>query len=377
MSAGGARGARLVLVGAGHGHLGLLLRARRLRAEGFRVTLVSPAIFRYSGLASGVLSGRFAPSDDEIDVGAIARRQGVEHLPVEAASVDRVARRVRLADGRLIGFDLLSLNVGSTVERGAFGDEAAGVWSAKPLGSLFRLREQVEADIARSGMAPRILVAGAGQTGLETAAALAGLARRWGVRPDVAVVGDPHAGGPGGGGPAGWRRLHAHLAAADIRIADGRVVAWDGRSAQLASGRRLGARHLVLATGLVAHPLVAGLGLPVDPDGRLIVDVTLRAPGDRRVFAVGDCAVIDGDWRPAVGVFGVRAALALAHNLAAAYGAAPPRRFRPQRRWLSIMDLGDGFGFATRGGRWRLGRDMLWLKTALDRAFLQRLRAAA
>lgn len=375
MSPGATRGARLVLLGAGHGHLGLLLKSRRLRAQGFRVTLASPPIFRYSGLASGVLSGRFAPSDDEIDVGAFARRHGVEHLPVEAVSVDRAARRVQLADGRLVGFDLLSLNVGSAVERGAFGDEAAGVWSAKPLDSLFRLREQVEADIALSGVAPRILVAGAGQTGLETAAALAGLARRWGVRPDVAVVGDPHAGGSGGGGSGGWRSLHAHLASAAIRITDGRVVAWDGRSAQLASGRCLGARHLVLATGLVAHPLVARLGLPVDPDGRLIVDATLRTPRDRRVFAVGDCAVIDRDWRPAVGVFGVRAAPVLAHNLAAAYGAVPLRPFRPQRRWLSIMDLGDGFGFATRGDRWRLGRDMLWLKTALDRAFLRRLRA--
>lgn len=376
MSTGPASGARLVLIGAGHGHLGLLLQARRLRARGLRVTLVSPPVFRYSGLASGVLSGRVSPHADEIDVGAIARRHGVEHLPVEAVAVDRRGRRVDLADGRAIGFDRLSLNVGSTVEHAGFGDETAGVWSAKPLDSLFRLRRQIEAEIAVCGAPPAILVAGAGRTGLESAAAIAGLMRRRGAAPRVTVVGnlDPAAGEPTH--PAGWRRLQVHLAAAGVRLVEGRLAAWDGHSAMLACGRRLAVRHIVLATGLAANPLVGRLGLPIDPGGRLIVDATLRAPQDRRIFAVGDCAVVEGAWRPAQGVFGVRAVPTLLHNLAVADTAAPPRVFRPQRRWLSIMDLGDGFGFASLGGGWRLGRDMLWVKAVLDRNFLRPLRVA-
>ncbi len=80
--------------------------------------------------------------------------------------------------------------------------------------------------------------------------------------------------------------------------------------------------------------------------------------------------------RPAAGVFGVRAAPVLLDNLAALGLDRPLRPYKPQKRWLSIMDLGDGRGLATRGGLWSLGRIALWLKRRLDHDFIRRMRAA-
>jgi hypothetical protein len=50
-----------------------------------------------------------------------------------------------------------------------------------------------------------------------------------------------------------------------------------------------------------------------------------------------------------VGVYAVREAPVLCHNLLASLGGRPLRRFRPRRRFLLILNLGDGTGLLTWG----------------------------
>jgi NADH dehydrogenase FAD-containing subunit len=121
--------------------------------------------------------------------------------------------------------------------------------------------------------------------------------------------------------------------------------------------------------------LVGRLGLATDRNGRLLTRDTLQTTGDDRVFATGDCAVIASAPRPCVGVFGVRATPVLVHNLAAMARQRRLKRFRPQARWLSIMDLGDGTGLAQRGRWWWLGGVSLLLKRRIDLDFIRRMGA--
>ena len=87
--------------------------------------------------------------------------------------------------------------------------------------------------------------------------------------------------------------------------------------------------------------------------------------------------MITGSPRPPAGVFGVRAAPTLAHNLAALGTGSRMRAYAPQSRWLSILDLGDGTGLAMRGRLWSLGRGALILKRRLDLGFIDGLRATS
>ena len=59
---------RVVFVGAGHGHLYALKRTREFTSRGFEVCLVAPELFWYSGLATGVLGGRYPASRADIDL---------------------------------------------------------------------------------------------------------------------------------------------------------------------------------------------------------------------------------------------------------------------------------------------------------------------
>lgn len=359
-------------MGAGHAHLHIVRHAAVLRAAGVEPILAAPARFHYSGLATGVLSGALTAEQAQIDIAALASHFGVRYIAAEATEIDRPGRRLRLADGQDLTFDAVSLNVGSvTPDPGGLG-KGLDVWSTKPLTGLIGLRTRVESHIREHGASPAIVVAGGGPSGFEIAAALAGLTERIGAHPRIHLVLKS---------PATWapRQAIAQLSGAlqrrGIVLLSGEVVEREVATCGLAGGRRIPCDMLVLAAGLSAAPVIASLGLPLSGDGRLRLGPTLQPLSDPAIFAVGDCSAVEGSPRPAAGVFGVRAAPVLLHNLAALGSGEPMRSYTPQRKWLSIMDLGDGTGLAMRGQLWWMGRSALALKRRIDLGFIGRMRA--
>lgn len=372
MSAGKPSRLHAVLVGAGHAHLHLLHQSARLRRAGVRLTLVAPRTFHYSGLATGVLSGALAPETAAIDIAALARSAGVVYRPGRVTAIDRAERRLRLESGESLSFDAVSLNVGSEASAPAAIQPEPAVWSVKPLDRLFALREAIEVSVRQGSGPPTVVVAGAGQTGYEVAAAIAGLLRRLGQPSHVFLA---SRGAPAWGPPEALRRLHRVLTDRGVTILHTSVVERGPGHCRLSDGQRLPCDHLVWATGLRPPPLIAALGLPLSADSRLRVTPSLCSVADETLFGVGDCAVLDHAPRPTAGVFGVRAAPVLLNNLAALADGRPVRSFNPQRIWLSIMDLGDDQGLAIRGESWSLGRPALRLKRYLDLGFVRRMRA--
>ena len=364
---------RVVLAGAGHAHLRVLGRAGTLRAAGVEPILVAPPAFHYSGLATAVLSGALPPERAVLDVAALAARFGVPHIAGKVAAVDRQARRLCLSDGQELAYDAVSFNIGSVTDSGGDLPGEGETWPVKPLSGLAGLRARLDDHIA-DGVSPSTMVAGGGPTGFEVAAALAGRMERAGLSPRVVIL---RRSTPDWAPGRALERLSAALQSRGILQTSGEAASRRPGEVLLSDGRALPCDLLVLATGLQAPTIVGGLGLPLSPDGRLEVGPTLQSPGDPTVFAVGDCAVITGSPRPPAGVFGVRAAPTLAHNLAALGTGARLATYTPQARWLSILDLGDGTGLALRGRLWSLGRGALILKRRLDLGFIDGLRATS
>lgn len=363
---------RIVLVGAGHAHLHVLHQAPRFADAGIELVLISPRTFLYSGLATAVLSGALPRQADVVDVQELARAWGVRHICATVQAVDRPANQLHLSGGGLVAFDAISFNIGSIVGDPNQLATSPDVWTVKPLERLLALRLHIEADLTDRRQCPSIVVVGGGQTAFEVAAALCGLCERSKVRPNITVVGemlDLH-----------WAprqaacRLVEALRDRGIGFVSDRVIARGPNLCTLASGDQLSCEAFVLATGLAAPALMRSLNLRVNRDGRLLTSSSLQALDSANVFAVGDCGVIQSEPRPCVGVFGVRAGPVLTHNLLALMSGERLTAFRPQRRWLSIMDLGDGTGLALRGPFWWLGRAALRLKRHLDCGFVRRTR---
>lgn len=83
---------------------------------------------------------------------------------------------------------------------------------------------------------------------------------------------------------------------------------------------------------------------------------------------------VDGRNLPKVGVFGVRQAPVLLHNLKAALCGTAPRAFHPQKRFLLVLNLGEGEGLAVRGQWYWRGSVSLRLKNYLDQRFMNQYR---
>lgn len=336
-----------------------LRQARRFEDAGLSLTLIDPGAFWYSGAATGMLSGAIDPSDAHASPADLPAK--FERIEARAARVDAASRRITLDDGRTVAFDILSLNTGSGI-----GDSElvqSGAVPVKPVSNLAAIRTQVE----RAGGALRLAVAGAGATGIEVALALAALQKRLGAPVRVALF------GPSPLLPD-WPRRASELAAAALREAGvthvaRRALRVDKRSLAPEGGDLHEVDLVIAATGLAAQ-LPAGLiavpdGLPVGPD--------LAWTADREIFAAGDCAHLTHAPRPKLGVFGVRAAPVLIDNLiAAGAGDQRRRRYDPQSRWLSLMDLGDGTALGRYGGlAWRSGLSLM-LKRWIDARFVRR-----
>lgn len=354
----------IVLAGAGHTHVELLLQAGELRRAGYEVSLVSPFPFHtYSGMGPGLVSGRYKLSDTVLPVAELARSAGVRYVADSLVGCDTDTRQIKLASGSELTYDVLSLNLGSEINTAPDRASVDGVhvFVAKPVHRLEELRHSIE-ERCRATDRCEVSVLGAGPAGLEIALGAMELIHR--LRPRFGCVHLFHA----GEAPAdlrGERRDYVlrHLERAGVRF-------YPGQRCEPADAP---GHIVVLSTGLKPPPLISTFGLPCGPDGSLRVDAYLRSVSDPRVFAVGDSAYFDPAPLDRVGVYAVRMQRVLLHNLLMGpTGTLEP--FRATGPYLAGFNLGFGKGLLYRD-KWTLyGRPAFRLKDAIDRRFIRHYR---
>ena len=366
---------RVILVGAGHAHLHVVRHARAFVRRGIELLLVDPDRFWYSGLATGMLGGMYAPDDDQINPEQLAARSGARFVRDRMIGLDADARTVRLRSGTELAYAALSLNLGSQVSNPGFHLPSPSVWPVKPVSNLWGLRQRLEKRIDRDNHRIRVLVIGGGATGCEVAASIDALARRRNGSVSVTLV------------TRGSRLLPGHPRCASNTLVEAlerrgiavllstEVNRTENGEAVTSLGDRIAWDEIVLATGLEPPAITQALGLPVDDRGGLEVEASLQCRGRDRVFGAGDCVSIDGHRLPKLGVYGVRAAPVLLHNLLAVLDGAPLKSYRPQRRALIILNLGCGEGLAIRGHLYWRGTLSLRLKDRIDLRFMAKYRA--
>ncbi len=357
----------LVLIGGGHAHALVLRRWGMDPLPGARLTLIDPGpVAPYTGMLPGFVAGHYRREEIDIDLVRLARFAGARLIPARVTSIDRDRRRISTDTGRTISYDVASVDVGITSAMDDLPGFAAHAVAAKP---LHRLAERWTAFLEGTGPA-RITMIGGGVGGVELAMAMAHALRARGRDADLRVL---DRGAILGDLPDRARR--ALLARLDVMridtVPDVGVARIEADGVVLEDGRRLASDLTVGAAGARAWPWLAETGLAVT-HGFLDVDATL-ATSDPRIFSAGDCAHLTFAPRPKAGVYAVRAAPILAHNLRAALAGGRMRRFRPQRDYLKIVSLGGREALATKWGG-AIGGAWVWRwKDRIDRRFMARL----
>ena len=352
----------VLLAGGGHAHLLVLRDATVFREAGYRVALLDPGPFWYSGMASGMLGGAYEPTMLTVDLERLCRHHGVHYLPHRLLRVDPEHRRVYTEGGAGFSYGVLSLNLGSHVALPAQSADQT-TYTAKPLTRLWKLRSALEAEWQANPQAePQVVVVGGGVTGCELAANLLALARRREKSLGLRLYTRTARLLPGQAKGAACY-MHRYLVARGAEIHTATDVSPEGQGLPDCD-------FLLWATGLGFAPPAPDFGLPHSARG-IPVEATLAVRGVSGIFVAGDCMDFSPAPLPKLGVFGVRSAPILKHNLLASLDDRPLRSYHPQKRYLSILNLGAGQGLALWGSYWWAGRSAMWLKHYLDTRFLR------
>lgn len=350
----------LLLLGAGHAHLGVLRRwALNERPPG-RIALLSPTYEAwYSGMLPGLLAARFAAADCQVELQPLCRAAKVELIVERAVGLTVAQRQVQLGDGRTLEAGWLSLNVGAEVARPPQQGEAMHLLAVKPFAEFLAGWRSWQAE-------PQPLaILGGGAAGVELALALAERVPALALFCAEALL---------AGHAAGLRlRALGHLRQRRVQVREHCPISGIAGDCLLSGDKPVwrGTR-LLLASGAQALPWLAQSGLDCDQGGFVRIAPSLQSLSHPQIFAVGDCASLPGARKS--GVYSVRQAPVLAANLNAVLRGLPLRAYRPQRQSLALLATGDG-GALLGWREWSAGGQFCgrW-KDYLDRGFIRRHR---
>nr|CAA6829321.1 MAG: NADH dehydrogenase-like protein / Selenide,water dikinase (EC [uncultured Thiotrichaceae bacterium] len=355
----------VVLIGGGHTHALVLRKWGMCPLPGVRLTVINPGpTAPYSGMLPGFVAGHYSRDELDIDLVRLARFAGARVVVSKATNIDREAKLIHVEGRAPLPYDIASVDVGINSDMPEIpGFMEFGI-PVKPLEVLSQRWPQYLNQV--EGKA-NLVVIGGGVAGVEVALAIAHALTSRSIDISMSVV---EAGEIlSGVGSRAKARLLERLADYGIALLPGRkVTEVAAGSVTLDSGEVIDADFTLGAAGARAHSWLSETGLELH-DGYIVVDQMLRS-SDPSVFAAGDCAHMVDNPRPKAGVFAVRAAPVLWHNLRAAASGKQLRSFRPQSDYLKLISLGsqsalaEKFGFVISGeGLWR------W-KNQIDQKFM-------
>ncbi len=363
---------QLLLLGGGHTHVEIIRRLALEPVRGASVTLVSPDRHTpYSGMLPGFIADHYRFDECHIDLEPLCAAAGILFRRAEASALDPDAGRVSCSDGGTLGYDLLSIDIGSTPHVRAIAGALDHGIRVKPVRELLHGWESIQTTL-REGGRLSLAIIGGGAGGVELAAAMqyrfSGAAPAGAAR--IVLLTDTESILPAH--PARVRRIFERVLrergievrrrATVTSISPGRL--------HCADGSVLTADHAVIATGASAPGWIEASGLAADTRGFIAVDAHLQSVSHRNVFAAGDIASMVDHPRPKSGVYAVRQGPVLYENLRRALLGHPLRRYIPQKNALALISTGSRHAVASWNGIAFEG-DWVWRwKDRIDRRFM-------
>ncbi|HEY4340471.1 MAG TPA: NAD(P)/FAD-dependent oxidoreductase [Steroidobacteraceae bacterium] len=349
---------QVVIVGAGFAGIAC---AKALRHAPVGVTLIDRVNYHvFQPLLYQVATASLSPGDIATPVRSLFREAfNTRVVYGTVTDVDTVCRVVKL-DSASIPYDYLVLATGAT--HGYFGNDA---WcrfapGLKRLEDATEIRRRLLIAFERAELAEdseerkallTFLVVGGGPTGVELAGAIAELARL-GMHKDfrrfdpceARIVLVQSAARILPSFPETLAVIAQHsLERLGVEVFTGeRVEAIDEQGVTI-GGKRLAARTVLWAAGVVASAAGVWLKATCDGMGRIVVGPDLTVPGYREVFAIGDTAASKG-WAgqnvPGLANAAKQAGTYAARAIRARIGGTCPSRPFRYRHWGSMAAIG-------------------------------------
>lgn len=353
---------RVVIVGGGAG--GLELAIRLARQNGIRVFLVDRSAThiwkpRLHEMAAGARRGMV----DEMEYAGLAERWGFVFIQGGLRDVDPESRRIELAamddargetvvGSRGLDYDVLVLAIGGvTPDLGVEGviEHAFMLDRAEDAETVFSRLSLAALDATAGGerRAMDAVIVGTGLTGVELAAYLATDAQpaavaprdaRPGLRVTLVEAMDEFMPGMG---DAERREVRRRLEDVGVAIRTGcQISRVASDHVETEDGTRFDSQLTVWATGRVGPPIVDEIdALASNKKRQWRVRKTLQSVTSPDIFALGDCATVDGSEAPPTAQAASEQATHLARELPRYCAGERPRAFEYRHKG-TLMSLG-------------------------------------
>lgn len=268
---------KVLIIGGGYAGIMTAVRTARRLGKRAQITLLSDS----DRFVERIRLHQNAATQTRVDVPITELLRGthVEFVKAIATAIDLRSRRVSTGQGE-IPYDLLTLAVGSVVDRGAvpgITDHALTL----DAGSAARFAERLPAVLAARG---RVLVCGGGLTGIEAATEIADAYPT--IRVSLATQGSL--------GDSLSKKAQTYLRRAFARL--GVRLLEDTEVRGIHQGEAATSKGnepfdlCVWAGGMRATPLLKEAGLAVNSRGQALVDAELRSISNPEVYIAGDAA---------------------------------------------------------------------------------------
>lgn len=339
---------RVVIIGGGFGGL---TAARALAREPVLVTLVDRSNHHlFQPLLYQVAMAGLAPGEIAVPIRSVlSRQENARVLLAEVTNVDLAQRRVETRECAPLDYDYLLIATGAQNSYFGHDDWARVAPGLKDLDDAVEIRRRVllafeaaerEPDPAIQRRHLTFVVIGGGPTGVELAGAIAELATFVLARDFRAIHSDATRVVLVEGServlssfdPELSARAAESLRQMGVEIRTGlRVTAMDDGGVTCGS-ERIAASTVLWAAGVRASGLSQKIGLPVDRQGRALVEQDCSIKEHPEVFVIGDAAsfIPEGAEQslPGVSPVAMQQGRFVARQIARSLEGAPRQRFR-------------------------------------------------
>ncbi|MHA6529739.1 NAD(P)/FAD-dependent oxidoreductase [Paenibacillus sp. BAC0078] len=257
-----------------------------------------------------VLMFRPAATDEEIRI-PLTRLfpDGVELIQATVTKIEDAKKQLLYLDTagteQMMPYDMLVVAAGSVIRQ---PDPEQGGIALASLDNALKIRSAWLANLKQAATEDNpkererlmsIAIAGAGISGMETAAELAYYARKdaelLGLDPQavkIALYNTQQRLFPDGPSKVGVKLERILLGDGIQVVHERRVIKEKDGEVWLSNGEKRPAGLCIWSLGLQPNPMLRSLGLPVTPEGYTIVDASYRVRDMHGVYSIGDCARI-------------------------------------------------------------------------------------
>ncbi len=330
----------LVFVGGGHSHALVLRKWAMNPLPGVRITLISPqAMTPYSGMLPGLIAGHYSFAETHIDLVKLSLWANIRFIQDSVTAIDAENNTLQLKNRPAIEFDVVSIDIGSTPTQSIAGSDEFTT-PVKPISHFYQRWKLIQAQ-SQQRKIKSLAVVGGGAGSVEVIMAIAFKLQQsnCSIQYHLVTAADdllstynlPVI-----------KRVKQQLKKYHIDLhTSTRVEKLSQGMIHCQSAAPILVDEIIWCTQAAGSTWLQQSQLDCDDAGFIKVRQTLQTLDYDHIFATGDIANMVANPRPKAGVYAVRQAETLFHNLRALLLHKPLLEYKPQDGFLSLLALGE------------------------------------